>query len=917
MTDTHGNDDHERVADAMSRKSSSPWWAGGAAWEKVRKSAEAPRDAAERLERWRQVAGGGRFPVAIVHVVKYLLVLGRRAEAVALARTDLTGFDDPWLDLTLIDVLAPNDLAEFWDAAAARMIALRASDDFPVILRDRALVIVATKMTTTGDLTVDRAWRWVGTTERLLAFGAFDDVAPAGRAGLAQATMCRCAAPEQVATIDRLIDERTARCLPDLPGEPVVASLDRFVANAVRSRHREAWFAHVLRQVFPRLGRVDRLRTLTRLGIGRELPGAVAAEIGAATAAGRPWDRARLLEHVFADPIAVATRAIRPILGRATAAAPTAVAGLIGAVATAGFASESLDAAQDTARRLMAMAAWRECALYVASQRHASPVLADFRAFALAELARDPTAVWTAIPAAQRSRRAQTALAFARLGRLDHAGATAALAALPPATKQVDAITAWRDRLRFHRLAGDRAALEATLAAPPVDDEVDVLAEERLRHHFETGDFEGGRSMVARMPRPIARSLGVRRILAHQAQVDQTPEIAAEMWRAIDARSGQRADRHCLVMALYAAGRFEEARTCAELSMRDFPGDARFAAKAAQGWERAGEIERALALWVTAAERPLPDPPTASQGIARCLIDLERWDEAVDWLESLPQDDPEFLWVHGHRAVLEARRGDDDATAAALGRMQRIMRRLRTRIELRLARDPDLVWTGRGFVRHGHRAAAAHERHCRAAIDGLRAADSVALVGNGPSLTLGRAGAAIDAHDHVVRLNDFVLAGYEDRVGSRTDLWISSANRLAAPGCKGFEATRTLLLKPSHEQYPDLVAHVRGRLRLEIGDAAVGFLPVHWHILTTALGYARPSTGFRAMLMLEFVADIDYTVYGFDFFDHGRLHYFDEAANRLQVGEVHAPSFERDFATLVLARHGRARFAETDGEIEA
>lgn len=48
------------------------------------------------------------------------------------------------------------------------------------------------------------------------------------------------------------------------------------------------------------------------------------------------------------------------------------------------------------------------------------------------------------------------------------------------------------------------------------------------------------------------------------------------------------------------------------------------------------------------------------------------------------------------------------------------------------------------------------------------------VVGNGPSLIGGELGKYIDAHDCVVRLNNFALGGYQKDVGSKTDIWVQS-----------------------------------------------------------------------------------------------------------------------------------------------
>ena len=52
-------------------------------------------------------------------------------------------------------------------------------------------------------------------------------------------------------------------------------------------------------------------------------------------------------------------------------------------------------------------------------------------------------------------------------------------------------------------------------------------------------------------------------------------------------------------------------------------------------------------------------------------------------------------------------------------------------------------------------------------------AETVAVVGNGPSALRAPLGGIIDAHTHVVRFNNYKVAGYEAQVGTRTSLWSS------------------------------------------------------------------------------------------------------------------------------------------------
>ena len=96
-----------------------------------------------------------------------------------------------------------------------------------------------------------------------------------------------------------------------------------------------------------------------------------------------------------------------------------------------------------------------------------------------------------------------------------------------------------------------------------------------------------------------------------------------------------------------------------------------------------------------------------------------------------------------------------------------------------------------------------------------------------------------------------------------------------------------------------------GRLKLNLDPATTAFLPPHLHALSRDMVYPKPSTGFRMIALLEFALQAGFQAVGFGFFDTAQMHYFDQDQTRLQVGEVHATQFERDFVSQLLKPHAR------------
>ena len=69
-------------------------------------------------------------------------------------------------------------------------------------------------------------------------------------------------------------------------------------------------------------------------------------------------------------------------------------------------------------------------------------------------------------------------------------------------------------------------------------------------------------------------------------------------------------------------------------------------------------------------------------------------------------------------------------------------------------------------------------------VEQFESRQSVAVVGNAPTLTDSGAGAWIDSHDVVVRFNDCRVRGFEHDIGSRTDILISNPYAETRPGSR-------------------------------------------------------------------------------------------------------------------------------------
>jgi len=164
--------------------------------------------------------------------------------------------------------------------------------------------------------------------------------------------------------------------------------------------------------------------------------------------------------------------------------------------------------------------------------------------------------------------------------------------------------------------------------------------------------------------------------------------------------------------------------------------------------------------------------------VYRVASDLHRWLWRFEILTWRPRIDPishPDTWCHYLIALLECgcpqgfdriwrrylRKGGDLRHFACYFRLA----------EAAVARgcnDPILL----RCAKVGRALAAAHDAHPLAR---LVAGRRVALVGNGPQEIGKNVGAEIDAHDVVIRINNYDLSGRERDYGRRTDVWVKNA----------------------------------------------------------------------------------------------------------------------------------------------
>lgn len=154
------------------------------------------------------------------------------------------------------------------------------------------------------------------------------------------------------------------------------------------------------------------------------------------------------------------------------------------------------------------------------------------------------------------------------------------------------------------------------------------------------------------------------------------------------------------------------------------------------------------------------------------------------------------------------------------------------------------------------------------------AEDSILIIGNGPSVLEAKLGKIIDQFPAVGRINNYATAGFEDFVGSKTDIWFNGANQNLKKRTDKPERI-VVLIPPEILQDKGYSIHARIQKRLQVNPAQYELVPVEeMEQIEQECGAARPTTGTASILWALWNFS-RVTIYGFDFFKTSKSHYND------------------------------------------
>jgi hypothetical protein len=157
------------------------------------------------------------------------------------------------------------------------------------------------------------------------------------------------------------------------------------------------------------------------------------------------------------------------------------------------------------------------------------------------------------------------------------------------------------------------------------------------------------------------------------------------------------------------------------------------------------------------------------------------------------------------------------------------------------------------------------------------------LIGNGPSATSLKLGKEIDEFDGtVVRFNTYRIEGFEEYVGTRTDVWIA---------CDVFprwhkDYQKVICCSYHRTQDNKILVHLRKRY-----PDCNHFPEWAWQETMNGIGHQAPSSG--AVATTYFAKDHEVYIYGFDFFSGKKHHYGDELSYCYHQGRQEMEYFRK------------------------
>ena len=184
--------------------------------------------------------------------------------------------------------------------------------------------------------------------------------------------------------------------------------------------------------------------------------------------------------------------------------------------------------------------------------------------------------------------------------------------------------------------------------------------------------------------------------------------------------------------------------------------------------------------------------------------------------------------------------------------------------------------------------------------------DRILIIANGESILSNNYGQFIDNYPLVARINNYQTKGFENQIGSKTDIWFNGANsKLKLQSAKYSDI---IVLMPSQvilKKEADLNGHVSKRLKLNKEEYTTVSLS-NIQTFENQVGYNRLTTGLYSILWaLKNYNEV--IIHGFDFFQESKAHYYDNSLSKLLIknniikkGQKHNNILEKQFVNNLI-----------------
>jgi hypothetical protein len=175
--------------------------------------------------------------------------------------------------------------------------------------------------------------------------------------------------------------------------------------------------------------------------------------------------------------------------------------------------------------------------------------------------------------------------------------------------------------------------------------------------------------------------------------------------------------------------------------------------------------------------------------------------------------------------------------------------------------------------------------------------DSVILVGNGTSVLDSYHGQHIDLFDVVVRFNQFKIIGYEDHVGTKTNIWWATG---ADKEHRENKFDKVYFFSWCFDKEKDKAW--QKFIKFQPNAIPIGLEPNLKELRELFPEYKSPSSGMMVIHMLLKEYNKVHLV-GFDWWDREEHHYSDNAPR----GTIHDPQIEHSYIKS-LEKEGKVIF---------